>query len=83
MSDKTDKLILKGSYKMLLRKKFYLQIEYHWYCINLLKKQLNDSNETHKQKINGKINYDKQRALSLSLQYETLIGLRNENGMFC
>ena len=56
MSDKTDKLILKGSYKMLLRKKFYLQIEYHWYCINLLKKQLNDSNETQKQKINGKIN---------------------------
>jgi hypothetical protein len=83
MSDKTDKLILKGSYKMLLRKKFYLQIEYHWYCINLLKKQLNDSNETQKQKINGKINYHKQRALSLSLQYEILIGLRNENGMFC
>lgn len=83
MSDKTDKLILKESYKMLLRKKFYLQIEYHWYCINLLKKQLNDSNETQKQKINGKINYHKQRALSLSLQYETLIGLRNENGMFC
>jgi hypothetical protein len=83
MSDETDKLILKESYKMLLRKKFYLQIEYHWYCINLLKKQLNDSNETQKQKINGKINYHKQRALSLSLQYETLIGLRNENGMFC
>ncbi len=83
MSVKTDKLILKGSYKMLLRKKFYLQIEYHWYCINLLKKQLNDSNETQKQKINGKINYHKQRALSLSLQYEILIGLRNENGMFC
>jgi hypothetical protein len=83
MSDKTDKLILKGSYKMLLRKKFYLQIEYHWYCINLLKKQLNDSNETQKQKMNGKINYHKQRALSLSLQYEILIGLRNENGMFC
>jgi hypothetical protein len=83
MSDKADKLILKGSYKMLLRKKFYLQIEYHWYCINLLKKQLNDSNETQNQKINGKINYHKQRALSLSLQYEILIGLRNENGMFC
>jgi hypothetical protein len=83
MSDETDKLILKESYKMLLRKKFYLQIEYHWYCINLLKKQLNDSNETQKQKINGKINYHKQRALSLSLQYEILIGLRNENGMFC
>lgn len=82
MSDKTDKLILKGSYKMLLRKKFYLQIEYHWYCINLLKKQLNDSNETQKQKINGKINYHKQRALSLSLQYEILIGLRNETGVF-
>jgi hypothetical protein len=82
MSDKTDKLILKGSYKMLLRKKFYLQIEYHWYCINLLKKQLNDSNETQKQKINGKINYHKQRALSLSLQYEILVGLRNEHGKF-
>ena len=82
MSDKTDKLILKGSYKMLLRKKFYLQIEYHWYCINLLKKQLNDSNETQKQKINGKINYHKQRALSLSLQYEILVGLRNEHGTF-
>jgi hypothetical protein len=68
---------------MLLRKKFYLQIEYHWYCINLLKKQLNDSNETQKQKINGKISYHKQKALSLSLQYEILIGLRNENGMFC
>lgn len=82
MSDKTDKLILKESYKMLLRKKFYLQIEYHWYCINLLKKQLNDSNETQKQKINGKINYHKQKALSLSLQYEILIGLRNEHGTF-
>ena len=82
MSDETDKLILKGSYKMLLRKKFYLQIEYHWYCINLLKKQLNDSNETQKQKINGKINYHKQKALSLSLQYEILVGLRNEHGTF-
>lgn len=82
MSDKTDKLILKESYKMLLRKKFYLQIEYHWYCINLLKKQLNDSNETQKQKINGKINYHKQKALSLSLKYEILIGLRNEHGTF-
>ena len=82
MSDETDKLILKGSYKMLLRKKLYLQIEYHWYCINLLKKQLNDSNETQKQKINGKINYHKQKALSLSLQYEILVGLRNEHGTF-
>ena len=82
MSDKTDKLILKESYKMLLRKKFYLQIEYHWYCINLLKKQLNDSNETQKQKINGKINYHKQKALSLSLQYEILVGLRNPEGKF-
>lgn len=68
---------------MLLRKKFYLQIEYHWYCINLLKKQLNDSNGTKKQKINGKINYHKQKAFSLSLQYEILAGLRNENGIFC
>ena len=82
MSDKTDKLILKGSYKMLLRKKFYLQIEYHWALINLLKKQLSDSNETQKQKINGKINYHKQKALSLSLQYEILVGLRNEHGKF-
>ena len=53
LSDKTDKLILKGSYKMLLRKKFYLQIEFHWYCINLLKKQLNDSNKERNKKING------------------------------
>ena len=82
MSDKTDKLILKESYKMLLRKKFYLQIELHWYCINLLKKQLNDSNETEKQKIDGKINYHKQKALSLSLQYEILLGLRNPEGKF-
>ena len=82
MSDETDKLILKGSYKMLLRKKFYLQIEYHWALINLLKKQLSDSNETQKQKINGKINYHKQKALSLSLQYEILVGLRNEHGKF-
>lgn len=67
---------------MLLRKKFYLQIEFHWYCINLLKKQLNDSNETKKQKINGKINYHKQKALSLSLQYEILVGLRNSEGKF-
>ena len=67
---------------MLLRKKFYLQIEYHWYCINLLKKQLNDSNKTQKRKINGKINYHKQKALTLSLQYEILAGLRNENGEF-
>ena len=37
---------------MLLRKKFYLQIEYHWYCINILKKQLNDSNEERNKKIN-------------------------------
>ncbi len=67
---------------MLLRKKFYLQIEYHWYCVKLLKKQLNDSNEAQIQKINGKINYHKQKALSLSLQYEILVGLRNENGAF-
>lgn len=67
---------------MLLRKKFYLQIEYHWYCINLLKKQLNDSNEERSQKIKGKINYHKQKAFSLSLQYEILAGLRNENGKF-
>ena len=67
---------------MLLRKKFYLQIEFHWYCINLLKKQLNDSNETEKQKIDGKINYHKQKALWLSLQYEILLGLRNPEGKF-
>ena len=67
---------------MLLRKKFYLQIEYHWYCINLLKKQLNDSNEERNKKINGIINYHKQKALSLSLQYEILVGLRNEAGNF-
>lgn len=67
---------------MLLRKKFYLQIEYHWALINLLKKQLSDSNETQKQKINGKINYHKQKAHSLSLQYEILVGLRNEHGKF-
>ena len=67
---------------MLLRKKFYLQIEFHWYCINLLKKQLNDSNKTQKRKINGKINYHKQKALTLSLQYEILAGLRNADGVF-
>lgn len=67
---------------MLLRKKFYLQIEYHWYCINLLKKQLNDSNETQNKKIHGKINYHKKKANSLSYQYEILVGLRNENGKF-
>ena len=55
---------------MLLRKKFYLQIEYHWYCINLLKKQLNDSNETQNKKIHGKINYHKKKANSLSYQYQ-------------
>ena len=67
---------------MLLRKKFYLQIEFHWYCINLIKKQLNDSNETQNKKIQGKINYHKQKALSLSLQYEILVGLRNSEGKF-
>ena len=67
---------------MLLRKKYYLQIEYHWCCINALKKQLNDSNETERQKINGKINYHKQKALALSLQYEILVGLRNSYGVF-
>lgn len=67
---------------MLLRKKFYLQIEYHWYCINLLKKQLNDSNENHSKKFQGKINYHKQKANHLSYQYEILIGLRNEAGNF-
>ncbi len=67
---------------MLLRKKFYLQIEYHWYCINLLKNQLNDSNEKQNKKINGRINYHKQKANSLSLQYEILVGLRDENGVF-
>ncbi|MBR3789863.1 MAG: hypothetical protein IKJ86_07730 [Clostridia bacterium] len=65
---------------MLLRKKFYLQIEYHWYCINLLKKQLNDSKK--KQKTQGKINYHKQKASVLSYQYEILVGLRDENGAF-
>ncbi len=75
-------MLLRKSYKMLLRKKFYLQIEYHWYCINLLKKQLNDSNKTQKRKINGKINYHKQKALTLSLQYEILAGLRNADGVF-
>ena len=67
---------------MLLRKKFYLQIEYHWYCINLLKKQLNDSKEKQRQKLQGKINYHKQKAHSLSLQYEILVGLRNADGVF-
>lgn len=67
---------------MLLRKKYYLQIEYHWCCINALKKQLNDSNEARKQKINGKINYHKQKAQSLSLQYEILVGLRDLYGVF-
>jgi len=67
---------------MLLRKKFYLQIEFHWYCINLLKKQLNDSNEKQSKKIQGKINYHKQKASTLSYQYEILIGLRDTNGYF-
>ena len=67
---------------MLLRKKFYLQIEYHWYCINLLKNQLNDSNEIQRQKLQGKINYHKQKASVLSYQYEILVGLRDENGIF-
>ena len=67
---------------MLLRKKFYLQIEYHWYCINLLKKQLIDSNEKQSKKIQGKINYHKQKANYLSYQYEILIGLRNADGVF-
>ncbi len=67
---------------MLLRKKFYLLIEYHWHCINLLKKQLNDSNEKQSKKIQGKINYHKQKASTLSYQYEILIGLRNEAGNF-
>lgn len=67
---------------MLLRKKFYLLIEYHWHCINLLKKQLNDSNEKQNKKIQGKINYHKQKASTLSYQYEILIGLRDTNGYF-
>ena len=67
---------------MLLRKKFYLQIEYHWYCINLLKKQLNDSNEKQSKILKGKINYHKQKANHLSYQYEILVGLRDENGVF-
>ena len=67
---------------MLLRKKFYLQIEYHWYCINLLKKQLNDSEKSKNQKIIGKINYHKQKATALSYQYEILVGLRNTSGEF-
>ncbi len=67
---------------MLLRKKFYLQIEYHWHCINLLKKQLNDSNEKQSKIIKGKINYHKQKASLLSYKYEILVGLRDENGVF-
>lgn len=67
---------------MLLRKTLYLRIEYHWYCINLLKKQLSDSNEAENKEIAGKISYHKYKANILSCQYETLIGLRNENGIF-
>ncbi|MBO7179561.1 MAG: hypothetical protein J6V78_04390 [Clostridia bacterium] len=65
---------------MLLRKTLYSRIEYHWYCIKLLKKQLGDSNETEKQILNGKINYHKFKANALSYQYEILVGLRNEKG---
>ncbi len=67
---------------MLLRKKFYLEIEYHWYCIKLLKKRLNDYGEKKNKKIQGKINYHKQKANFLSYRYETLIGLRDEKGAF-
>lgn len=67
---------------MLLRKKFYLQIEYHWCCIKLLKKQLINSTLQNNTKINGRINYHKNKALLLSQNYEILVGLRNENGAF-
>lgn len=67
---------------MLLRKMFYLRIEYHWYCIKHLKQQLSDSNETKNQEIKGKISYHKYKAEKLSYRYEILTGLRNENGIF-
>jgi len=73
---------IKGVVKMLLRKTLYLKIEYHWYCINLLKKQLRDSNEAKTQEIMGKISYHKYKANNLSYQYEILTGLRNEHGIF-
>ncbi|MBE6748336.1 MAG: hypothetical protein E7557_03795 [Ruminococcaceae bacterium] len=67
---------------MLLRKTLYLRIEYHWYCVSLLKKQLSNSNENKKQKLIGKMCYHKYKANALSYQYEILVGLRNEKGEF-
>ena len=67
---------------MLLKKIFYLKIEYHWHCIKQLNKKLLSLDETKKQMIMGKIAYHKCKAQQFSYQYEILIGLRNEYGNF-
>ncbi len=67
---------------MLLRKIFYLRIEYHWYCIKQLSSQLSFSDNTGYEKLAGKIAYHKYKASELSFQYEVLAGIRNEYGAF-
>lgn len=67
---------------MLLKKFFYLKIEYRWYCIKRLNKKLCNSDKAKKQEIIGKIYYHKYKAENLSYQYEILVGLRDEKGFF-
>jgi hypothetical protein len=61
---------------MFQKQKLRLQIEYHWLCVRLLRKQLHNANTF------GKISLHKRKAGTLSEQYEILIGLRNEKGVF-
>lgn len=67
---------------MLLKKIFYLRIEYHWYLIKLLNKKIKNSYDNEYLRLSGRISYHKHKASHLSFQYEILAGIRNENGVF-
>ena len=66
---------------MLLKIYCSIAIEYHWFCIKTLKKQLL-KNKCNKMQVCGKINFHKFKASNLSYQYEILSGLRNAQGNF-
>lgn len=67
---------------MLMRKKLYLKIEYHWYCIGRLKKKLKNAKGDKKRSLWGKIEFHKFMAEQASIKYEILIGIRDRNGNF-
>lgn len=68
---------------MFFKTALYLQIEYHWYCVNRLRRQKEKALSEAKMTIkNGKIALHRLSADSLSYKYEILVGIRDENGAF-